>query len=57
MSTAKQSALFPNESSAYRAARNELLEAEIALRRNIEAVAAQRRKSSCRFNLAALESV
>src|SRR5262245_20199125 len=44
MSTPKQSALFPNESAEYRAARNELLEAEIALRRNIEAVAAQRRK-------------
>jgi predicted dithiol-disulfide oxidoreductase (DUF899 family) len=35
---------FPGESEEYRAARNELLEAEIALRRQIEAVAAQRRK-------------
>jgi predicted dithiol-disulfide oxidoreductase (DUF899 family) len=34
---------FPNESDAYRAARNDLLEAEIALRAQIEAVAAQRR--------------
>ena len=34
---------FPNESSEYRAARNELLEAEIALRRQTEAVAAMRR--------------
>jgi predicted dithiol-disulfide oxidoreductase (DUF899 family) len=36
-------ARFPGESDAYRAARNELLEAEIALRRQTEAVAAQRR--------------
>jgi predicted dithiol-disulfide oxidoreductase (DUF899 family) len=35
---------FPNENESYRKARNELLEAEIALRRNIEAVAALRRK-------------
>jgi len=34
---------FPNESAEYRRARNGLLEAEIALRRQIEAVAAQRR--------------
>lgn len=34
---------FPNESAAYRAARIDLLDAEIALRRRIEAVAAQRR--------------
>lgn len=34
---------FPNESAAYRAARNKLLEAEIKLRRQIEAVAAMRR--------------
>lgn len=33
---------FPNESPAYRAARNDLLEREIALRREIAAVAAQR---------------
>ncbi len=34
---------FPNESAAYRHARNALLAEEIALRRHIEAVAAQRR--------------
>jgi predicted dithiol-disulfide oxidoreductase (DUF899 family) len=34
---------YPNESEAYRAARNELLDAEIALRRQIEEVAAMRR--------------
>ena len=34
---------FPNESEAYRKARDELLEAEIALRRQTEAVAAARR--------------
>jgi predicted dithiol-disulfide oxidoreductase (DUF899 family) len=34
---------FPNESREYRAARDQLLEAEIALRQQIEAVAAQRR--------------
>lgn len=34
---------FPNESRAYRHARDELLEAEIRLRRNMEAVAALRR--------------
>jgi predicted dithiol-disulfide oxidoreductase (DUF899 family) len=34
---------FPNESVDYRAARDRLLEAEIALRRQTEAVAAQRR--------------
>jgi predicted dithiol-disulfide oxidoreductase (DUF899 family) len=35
---------FPGESDAYRSARNELLQAEIDLRRNTEAVAALRRK-------------
>jgi len=35
---------FPGESKAYRAARNELLKAEIKLRREIESVAALRRK-------------
>jgi predicted dithiol-disulfide oxidoreductase (DUF899 family) len=35
---------FPGESSAYRDARNQLLEAEVELRRNIEEVAALRRK-------------
>jgi len=34
---------FPNESAEYRRARNELLEAEIALRGQLETVAAQRR--------------
>jgi predicted dithiol-disulfide oxidoreductase (DUF899 family) len=34
---------FPNESEAYRAARDALLDEEIALRRQIERVAAQRR--------------
>lgn len=34
---------FPNETAEYRSARNELLEQEIALRRQMEAVAAQRR--------------
>src|SRR5579863_2207196 len=35
---------FPNESADYRRARNELLSAEIELRRQIERVAAQRRE-------------
>lgn len=35
---------FPNESRQYRAARDRLLQAEIDLRRQVEAVAAQRRK-------------
>ena len=35
---------FPNESSAYRTARNKLLEAEIALRRQTEEVAQLRRR-------------
>lgn len=35
---------FPNESDAYRDARDELLTAEIALKRQIEEVAAQRRR-------------
>ena len=34
---------FPNESTAYREARNALLDAEIALRRQTEAVAEMRR--------------
>lgn len=34
---------FPNESAEYRAARERLLQSEIALRRQIEAVAAERR--------------
>jgi predicted dithiol-disulfide oxidoreductase (DUF899 family) len=35
---------FPGESASYRRARNDLLKAEMALRRNVEAVAALRRK-------------
>ncbi|MGB9429596.1 MAG: DUF899 family protein [Gammaproteobacteria bacterium] len=35
---------FPGENSAYRKARDQLLKAEVNLRRCIEAVAAQRRK-------------
>ena len=35
---------FPGESDAYRAARDELLRAEIELRRRTEAVAEQRRR-------------
>jgi predicted dithiol-disulfide oxidoreductase (DUF899 family) len=35
---------FPGESTAYRSARNSLLQAEVDLRRQIETVAAQRRK-------------
>ena len=35
---------FPNESAEYRTARNKLLEAEVALRRQLEEVAAQRRE-------------
>jgi hypothetical protein len=35
---------FPNEKPAYRAARDKLLKAEIALRRQVETVAAMRRK-------------
>jgi len=36
--------MFPNEPKPYRAARNRLLRAEIALRRQVEKVAAMRRK-------------
>jgi predicted dithiol-disulfide oxidoreductase (DUF899 family) len=43
MSTVKHSVRFPGESESYRAARNELLDAEIQLRSNIEAVAKMRR--------------
>ncbi len=35
--------VFPNDSAAYRAARNKLLEHEIALRRQLESVAAELR--------------
>ena len=44
MSTASPALSFPQESAEYRKARNELLAAEIELRRQIEAVAAARRK-------------
>jgi predicted dithiol-disulfide oxidoreductase (DUF899 family) len=44
MSESKHSVRFPGESENYRAARNELLDAEMELRRNIEAVAAKRRQ-------------
>ena len=40
---AKNTAHFPNESAAYRMARNALLAEEIELRRHVERVAAQRR--------------
>ena len=36
-------ATFPNESAEYRAARDKLLRREVALRREMEAVAAERR--------------
>jgi len=38
------SVTFPNETKAYRAARDKLLEAELALRKQVEQLAAQRRK-------------
>jgi predicted dithiol-disulfide oxidoreductase (DUF899 family) len=44
MSTATPALSFPGESAEYRRARNELLAREVELRRNIEAVAAARRK-------------
>jgi predicted dithiol-disulfide oxidoreductase (DUF899 family) len=43
MNPTKHSVRFPGESEAYRAARNELLDAEIELRRKIESVAKMRR--------------
>jgi predicted dithiol-disulfide oxidoreductase (DUF899 family) len=43
MSESIHSVRFPGESEAYRSARNELLEEELALRRHVEAVAAKRR--------------
>jgi predicted dithiol-disulfide oxidoreductase (DUF899 family) len=43
MSPSKHSVRFPGESDSYRSARDELLDAEIELRRAIESVAAQRR--------------
>jgi predicted dithiol-disulfide oxidoreductase (DUF899 family) len=44
VATPQHSIQFPNESPSYRAARNQLLDAELALRRNLEEVAALRRK-------------
>jgi predicted dithiol-disulfide oxidoreductase (DUF899 family) len=44
MSTASPALSFPQENAEYRKARNDLLAAEIELRRRIEAVAAARRK-------------
>src|SRR5438552_6728156 len=44
MSTAIPALSFPQESAEYRKARNDLLAREMDLRRNIEAVAAARRK-------------
>ncbi|HXO18560.1 MAG TPA: DUF899 family protein [Thermoanaerobaculia bacterium] len=43
MSPSQHTVRFPGESAAYREARDELLAAEIELRRSIEAVAAKRR--------------
>jgi len=43
MSEPKHSVRFPGESEAYRSARDELLDDEIELRRQVEAVAAKRR--------------
>src|SRR6516225_7840437 len=42
--TRKKAGTFPGESSNYRRARNRLLKAEIKLRRQVEAVASQRRR-------------
>jgi len=44
MSSSRHSVRFPGETESYRAARNQLLEAEVDLRRHLEAVAAQRRQ-------------
>jgi len=44
VSTSLHSIRFPGESDSYRAARNELLETEIRLRKSIEEVAAMRRR-------------
>lgn len=43
MSTPRHKVRFPGESPSYRAARNKLLDAEIEMRRAVEAAAAQRR--------------
>ena len=44
MAEKKMATRFPGESAEYRRARNRLLQAEVKLRRQVEAVAAQRRK-------------
>jgi predicted dithiol-disulfide oxidoreductase (DUF899 family) len=44
VATSLQSIHFPNESATYRAARDRLLDAEVALRRQTEAVASLRRR-------------
>src|SRR5437868_492782 len=44
MASSTHSNLFPGETSSYREARNQLLEAETMLRKNLEDVAALRRK-------------
>ena len=44
MTSSLHSIRFPGESASYRQARNELLAAEISLRKNLEDVAAMRRK-------------
>jgi predicted dithiol-disulfide oxidoreductase (DUF899 family) len=44
MSASRHSVRFPGETENYRAARNQLLDAEVDLRRQLESVAAQRRK-------------
>lgn len=44
MATPQHSIQFPNESASYRAARNELLSAELELRKKLEEVATLRRK-------------
>ena len=41
---ARRSSKFPGETADYRRARNRLLKSEVDLRRQIESVAAQRRK-------------
>ena len=44
MAEKKMATRFPGESAEYRRARNRLLQAEVKLRRQVEAVAAQRRR-------------
>ncbi len=42
--SSKHDVRFPGESDAYRSARNDLLDAEIGLRRQLESVAERRRR-------------